>query len=608
MNLGLSASDLEDIRTSYEEELAGLTFNSKPIINMLTTIAQENMNAAGLLCKTIEDRIRSAPPHQKLPVMYLLDSISKNIGSPFTPIFGRNLYKTFMECYTAVDNNTRRALEALFATWKLPVTGSNSNFPVYSLEETRAIDEALLRIRALQGRNSQQYYSQPVPSRFSVASAYTSPAVYPGISPTTILLNVSPRRHLCGNILIAQDFNRDISPTVYRSPVTFRDPAVESLKTDIQGLLRTLTTRSQINPHDAPTHTFITSLTGLHETLRVQILQPSQLNEIRDQLHRVASFCAQPIMPTNPAPMSTPGPPMDLFAQLAKAGIIPPSGTSTPVANFPQTPPMVYIELSSVAMLQSRPELIDSLYSSMSLQCYQCGQRWRDTPEDRALKDEHLDWHFKTNKRIREHSVRTQSRALYLSETEWINFSISGDGEMEHKHEPVQISPDLGTKTVPKPSDPTLQTSVCPICKESFVTDWDDTSEDWVWKNAVNVGGKIYHAICHAEALTAQKKAGAGKASSSLKNEIKTEEVKDEVDDEDIALPSTNPDPVRQSHSPPTQVKTEEEVLPITDAKSFVLEDALKSLPGTLEALTGQKRKACDDGNDEERRIKAEPH
>lgn len=59
MSHGLNAAELEDIRSSYEEELAGLTFNSKPIINMLTTIAQENMNAAAVICKTIEDRIRS---------------------------------------------------------------------------------------------------------------------------------------------------------------------------------------------------------------------------------------------------------------------------------------------------------------------------------------------------------------------------------------------------------------------------------------------------------------------------------------------------------------------------------------------------------------------
>lgn len=66
MSRGLSASELEDIRSSYEEELAGLTFNSKPIINMLTTIAQENMNAAAVLCKTVEDRVHTVSPPRKI--------------------------------------------------------------------------------------------------------------------------------------------------------------------------------------------------------------------------------------------------------------------------------------------------------------------------------------------------------------------------------------------------------------------------------------------------------------------------------------------------------------------------------------------------------------
>lgn len=118
--------------------------------------------------------------------MYLLDSISKNVGSPFTPIFGRNLYKTYMACYTAVDSNTRRSLEALFSTWKLPVAGSNSSVPVYPIEATRGIDEALLRMRAVQERNPYQHYGQPPPSQFRMASPYpaASPSPYPAPTPS----------------------------------------------------------------------------------------------------------------------------------------------------------------------------------------------------------------------------------------------------------------------------------------------------------------------------------------------------------------------------------------------------------------------------------------
>lgn len=39
----------------------------------------------------------------------------------------------------------------------------------------------------------------------------------------------------------------------------------------------------------------------------------------------------------------------------------------------------------------------------------------------------------------------------------------------------------------------------CPICKEKFHSEWDEEKEDWVWKNAIKVGGRIYHASCFAE-------------------------------------------------------------------------------------------------------------
>lgn len=392
--------------------------------------------------------------------------------------------------------------------------------------------------------------------------------------------------------------------------------------------------------------------------LQTQVLRPLQLDEIRDQLRKVAVFCAQPPpqpvhQPIQPLDQVFPpqAAPMDLFAQLAKAGILPQSGASTPVPlqELDRQPQFagVYIELTSSAMLQSRPELIHMLYGSMPLQCYQCGQRWRDTPADRAAKDEHLDWHFKTNKRLREHAVRAQSRALYLTETEWINFSMSDEGDVQQKHEPTQVGPDLAASTVPKPSDSTLHDSVCPICKESFITDWDDASEDWVWKNAINVNGTIFHAICHAEAVAAQAKAGAVAAKSSIKHEIKQEEppVKqedDEDEDEDIALPMTDPVSVKHESPPPAlkpdnspapssppaiSIKTEPDPDPVlatgpdsTTApsealpmKPFILEDALRSLSGTLNALTGTKRKSMDDETEQDgtaedsRRIKVEP-
>lgn len=53
----MSQEDLEAIRQDYLTSLQDLTANSRPIISTLTIIAQENIHAAKIITKTIEDHI-----------------------------------------------------------------------------------------------------------------------------------------------------------------------------------------------------------------------------------------------------------------------------------------------------------------------------------------------------------------------------------------------------------------------------------------------------------------------------------------------------------------------------------------------------------------------
>lgn len=48
---------LSEVTSQYTDGLLGLTFNSKPIINNLTIIAGENINASAEIVKLIEARI-----------------------------------------------------------------------------------------------------------------------------------------------------------------------------------------------------------------------------------------------------------------------------------------------------------------------------------------------------------------------------------------------------------------------------------------------------------------------------------------------------------------------------------------------------------------------
>lgn len=88
-----------------------------------------------------------APPNRKLPALYVLDSVVKNVGTPYTLFLGRNLYQTFMNAYTLVDNQIRKKLDEMLKTWKEPVPGSLDTRPVFPVEITRQIENALIKAR-----------------------------------------------------------------------------------------------------------------------------------------------------------------------------------------------------------------------------------------------------------------------------------------------------------------------------------------------------------------------------------------------------------------------------------------------------------------------------
>lgn len=59
---------------------------------------------------------------------------------------------------------------------------------------------------------------------------------------------------------------------------------------------------------------------------------------------------------------------------------------------------------------------------------------------------------------------------------------------------------DKGPQYMAVPEPGSGVNTVCPICQERFENKWLDTAQEWVWLDAVLVGGRAYHASCHAEA------------------------------------------------------------------------------------------------------------
>ncbi|KAI8820170.1 uncharacterized protein EV422DRAFT_81543 [Fimicolochytrium jonesii] len=166
-----AAADLEAIRLEYRASLADLTFNSKPIITNLTIIAQENVGAAGAIVKAIEDQMRNAQPKQKLPVLYLMDSIMKNVGGAYISIFARNIVRTFASAFEQVDPADRQRFVKVLATWK-----NNPAGPLFAVPVLRELDNVV----ATKMR-------EPAQRRPSLGAIHVNPnfvGLSPSVSPT----------------------------------------------------------------------------------------------------------------------------------------------------------------------------------------------------------------------------------------------------------------------------------------------------------------------------------------------------------------------------------------------------------------------------------------
>jgi len=170
----------------------------------------------------------------------------------------------------------------------------------------------------------------------------------------------------------------------------------------------------------------------------------------------------------------------------------------------------------------------DFLYDYLSLQCQQCGVRYPDTTLGKKQLEDHLDLHFRQNRKLNQSLGRGHDRSWFTSVEDWVHEPSDSQGKprpAKAKSVPqkdasastakVQRTTDLKAQYVTAHPGDEAKPMSCPICKETLQVEFLEDEEEWVWRNAVKKDDRIYHATCHAEAA-----ASTNNLVTRFKNEI----------------------------------------------------------------------------------------
>lgn len=340
----------------------------------------------------------------------MLDSIAKNVGTPYTLFFQRNLYNTFMGAYTVVETPVRRKLEEMLHTWKQPVPGSTSPQPVFPPEATRKIDNALIRARtaALQLEQKKRQAQSHLNNLTRPASRTTTPPQQLRDTPpppqagmgfdygrsATATPSDPTGRHTVGgekSHFLSRAFSYTVQPVMNtRTLVPTPQPPYSfpsqlgsmpfgsgnvDLISDINRLIETTEKSFRENPYNSELQQRLQALVDLRSILQTQQLPDAQLAQVREQVRKIANPTPPPlasiIAPPPPMPPAPQFSTQDLAALLASTAVqqsqlpiapaVPPPTFSLPVSLAPLPAPLPPPVPAPAAMANPASSLFDSL-------------------------------------------------------------------------------------------------------------------------------------------------------------------------------------------------------------------------------------------------------
>ncbi|KAI8365709.1 hypothetical protein BD560DRAFT_401445 [Blakeslea trispora] len=273
-----SNRDFEQLKRNYKSALSELTFNSKPIITNLTIMAQDNQAAASYIVREIENQLRNNASGQKLPVLYLIDSICKNVGGIYISYFSRNMVNVFLDAYTLTDPTVRKSFERLLQTWKNGMPGGHPVFPRHVIEP---IERSIVYIR------------EKTP-----ASKYPHPSSGSKGSPMSNSIHVNPNFVPKDQRINSPNSNnsrdpRHRSPQIAEKTMPSNQPNTDAILSQLQSMLPSTSNQTM---HSDPVMQIVSQIKAILPTL-----PPAQASSIEQYLAQVvpSSSSSSSVAPMN---------------------------------------------------------------------------------------------------------------------------------------------------------------------------------------------------------------------------------------------------------------------------------------------------------------------
>ncbi|KAF3994046.1 hypothetical protein FT663_00066 [Candidozyma haemuli var. vulneris] len=513
----------------YEASIKELTFNSRPIIETLTTIAQENTDAAEGILNVITSRIYKCIPEQKLFAMYLLDSICKIVGQPYNLIVGPEIFKLFSHVYVLVSDSTRGKLVKMYELWKVTRT-KNAGGPLFPPEELEKI------------------------GKFLQQAGYRKPET-PAVSASDLIADIDMLLPIMKNKLVNNPRDTSLNDrfnALSELKLLLQSQALK--QNDLLGIKEKLSSMKQAEVYAASSTPKVAEspvlpkqvpgpfvpepgMPGKAEALFADLLA-SGLVKMEQSLKAGSKPVYDLVMPKEKYEPSTGNDGMSTSAlEQLLMDANNPGRSAYEQAEFKELLKIskkLRKDESFGKSLQSfvnhnklDVSTISLLYDAKASKCAQCGKRFTDDEAGNKRKRIHLDWHFRINKKSANYKTNIQSRNWYLDDLEWVKFNdedLLEFGESESSKEaskqPEQKEEERVYVIIPAHEN--ITNNVCTICREQIKPTYDEQLGEWIWDGCVYAAGgkasrKIVHASCWRE--TAKKRSSNGSEDRKVKRE-----------------------------------------------------------------------------------------